>query len=171
MENVFLIFDESDPEHMEDTLWTRKCLSTKGVLREALDQMVADLGVYEILLAPLKTDELLLRGQVEVQKPLDELSSLQSLKPACVDKVSLTEFKDIWPVPLAPVLDTQDPCGLHFRLVLCLVYVFVILGLQVTLVVGDDLVVGQTDLRIYEKLVTMHEQGAEVSRPQSLPCP
>jgi len=68
--------------------------------------MVADLGVDEILLAPLKADKLLLRGQVEIQKALNELSSLQSLKPASVDEVSLTELKDNGPVPLAPVFDT-----------------------------------------------------------------
>ena len=56
-------------------------------------------------------------------------------------------------------------------LVLRLVNVVVVLVFKVDLVVGNDLVVGQTDLRVDEKLITVHEQRAKVTRAKRLTCP
>ena len=60
VEDVILVFYKSDAEDVEDALRTRQGLASQGVLTEPLDQVVAYLGIDEVLLAPLQVDELLL---------------------------------------------------------------------------------------------------------------
>lgn len=67
VEDVVLILDEGDPENVEDTFWTGQGFAAERVLREPLDQMVADFRVNKVLLSPLQADKLLLRRQVEIQ--------------------------------------------------------------------------------------------------------
>ena len=52
MEDVILILDEGDTEDVEDALWTRESLTAQRILRQSLNQVVANLGVYEVLLFP-----------------------------------------------------------------------------------------------------------------------
>ena len=163
VEDIVLVLDKGDAEDMEDALWARQRLATQGVLREPFDQMIAHLGVDEVLLAPLQVDELLLGRQVEVQEPLDELGSLQSLQAGRVDQIALTQLQDERPVPLTPVLDAQDARGFDLVLVLLLVYVAVVLVLEVDLVVRYHLIVRQAHLSVDEELVAVHEQWREVT--------
>ena len=60
MENVILVLNEGNSKHVENTLWTRQGLATKRILRQTLDQVIANFGVDKVLLAPFKIDELLL---------------------------------------------------------------------------------------------------------------
>lgn len=171
VEDVVLIFDERDAEYMEDALGARECLAAQGVLAEPLDQVIAHLRIDEVLLPPFQVDELLLGGQVEVEEPLDELRALQGLQPGRVDQVALAELQDHRPIPLAPVLDAEDPRRFDFVLVLLLVDIVIVLVLEVDLVVRYNLVVGQADFRIDEELIAVHEEGREVARAERLPGP
>ena len=133
--------------------------------------MIAHLRIDEVLLPPFQVDELLLGGQVEVEEPLDELRALQGLQPGRVDQVALAELQDHGPIPLAPVLDAEDPRRFDFVLVLLLVDIVIVLVLEVDLVVRYNLVVGQADFRIDEELIAVHEEGREVARAERLPGP
>ena len=76
VEDVVLVFDEGDAEYMKDTFGARECLPAQRVLAETFDQVIANFRINEVLLPPFQVDELLLGGQVEVEEPLDEFSTL-----------------------------------------------------------------------------------------------
>ena len=125
--------------------------------------MVADFGVDKVLLAPFEVDELLLGWQVEVEQSLDELSPLKSFKACSRDQVAFDKLQNDRPFPATPVLDANNPCLLNFHLILCLINIVKILAFQVNLVVGYDLIVGQTEPYIDEKLIAVHKQRAKVT--------
>ena len=132
--------------------------------------MIADFRVDKVLLLPLKVDKLLLRWQVEVQQPLDEFGPLKSLQPRRTDQITLTQFQNHRPVPLAPILNTQNSRRSHLVLILRLIDVIIVLIFEVDLVVADHLVIWQAYFGIDEELITVHEQRTEVPRAQCLTC-